>query len=32
MANQGFYLKFGESAGKTISLDTKLQVKEKKKS
>lgn len=31
MANQGFYIKFGEFAGKTTSLDTQLQVKEKKK-
>ena len=31
MENQGFDLKFGEFAGKTTSLDTKLQVKGKKK-
>lgn len=30
MENQGFHLKFGEFAGKTTSLDTKLQVKKKK--
>lgn len=30
MENQGFYLKFGEFAGKTTSLDTKLHVKKKK--
>ena len=29
MQSQGFYLKFGEFAGKTTSLDTKLQVKKK---
>lgn len=31
MANQGFYVKFGEFAGITTSLDTQHQVKEKKK-
>lgn len=30
MSNQGFYLKFGKFAGKTISVDTKVQVKKKK--
>lgn len=29
MANQGLYLKFGKFAGKTTSLDTKLQDKKK---
>lgn len=30
MENQGFYLKSGEFAGKTTSLDIKLHVKKKK--